>query len=464
MAAELIRREIENAGSVIFIAHRIELVKQTNGKLEDFDVEYGTIMAGYDRTLFPHVQVASIQTLSRRIDNGRVHLYPPTLIIIDECHHTAAESYLKIIKEFPNANVLGLTATPIRGDGVGLGGPEMFQDIVYAPTTKELTQIGHLVPLKYYAPTKPELEKVKVLAGEYNLRQLENKMDQSELVGDIVENFSRICPDRQTVVFSSGVRHSKHIRDAFLGAGIIAEHLDARTDIEERAAILGRLASGETQVVCNCMVLTEGWDCPPVSCIILARPTKSLGLFLQMAGRGLRPSPKTGKTNTIIIDHSGAVYEHGRVNEEREWSLDPYKTIVSNPQERKKAAPITCKQCKFVYESEPKCPECGFVPVISAKEFKVLEGDLAELEKNGELNSLNPSEYRKALFYRELKYIAQERGYKPGWVGYKFKHRYQCWPNRKMQFMGPVKPSPETLRIVGKKAPSWKKHNYGGIN
>jgi len=201
----------------------------------------------------------------------------------------------------------------------------MFQDIVLAPTTKKLTEMGYLVPLKPYAPTQPDLEKVRILAGDYNKGQLAKAMDKATLVGDIVENYSRICPTLKAIVFCVNVKHSKHVRDAFLGVGIVAVHIDAKTPKEERDYILKQLALGEIQVITNCQILTEGFDCPSVSCIILARPTKSTGLYLQMAGRGQRPCPEIGKAFTVLIDHAGAIDEHGRIDDERDWSLDPSK-------------------------------------------------------------------------------------------------------------------------------------------
>jgi len=455
MGAELIRRELENGGTVLFVAHRIELIKQTSAKLNAFNIEHGIIMAGFERTFMPDVQVASIQTFIKRMDNGRMEPSPATLIILDECHHAAAKSYVKILEHYPNAKVVGLTATPIRGDGLGLGGPGMFQDIVLAPTVRELIKMNHLVPLKYYVPSKPDLEKVKILAGDYNTKQLEKAMDQSALVGDIVENFARICPDRKAVVFCVGVGHSKHVRDALLGAGIIAVHIDAKTPKDERDDTLNRLASGEVQVVCNCMILTEGWDCPPVSCIILARPTKSPGLFLQMAGRGLRPCPEIGKTNLILIDHSGAVYEHGRVEEEWEWSLDPHVKFEGKPNNiGQDAKIITCQQCKFIYEGEPACPECGFVPVSKAKPVKVLEGDLHELDEDGELEVPVSSEDWEKEYYRQLKYAALQLQYKKGkgWAAHKFKDMFGDWPPRHWyESLKASRPGSEVLRVIGKR-------------
>ena len=162
-------------------------------------------------------------------------------------------------------------------------------------------------------PEHPDLTGVRVERGDYMERQLAERMDQAKLIGDIVEHWHRLAGSGKTVVFATGVAHSVHIRDEFLRSGVLAEHIDGTTPTEERDAILARLSRGETEVVTNCMVLTEGWDQPDVSCIVLARPTKHMGLYRQMIGRVLRPAP--GKEYALVLDHAGAVFQHGFVEE-----------------------------------------------------------------------------------------------------------------------------------------------------
>jgi superfamily II DNA or RNA helicase len=243
------------------------------------------------------VQVASIQTLHRRaIQADKMQLPPADLLVIDEAHHCPAASYRKIIAAYPNAILLGLTATPCRGDGRGLG--SIFDTIIQAPQVAELIGQGHLVKTRVYAPVDPDLRGVKVQAGDYILSQLADRMDRSELIGDIVTHWHKYSERRKTVAFTVNVAHSVHLRDEFIKSGVRAEHIDGTTPKDERDATLARLASGDVDVVCNCMVLTEGFDCPDMGCIILARPTRSMGLFRQMVGRALRPAP--GKTTRLF--------------------------------------------------------------------------------------------------------------------------------------------------------------------
>ncbi len=331
----------------------------------------------------------------------------------------------------------------------------IFQKMIEGPQIKELIDQEYLVPCQYYAPSQPDLVGLKIRMGDYQEKQLSERMDKTKLVGDITENWSRIAPDRQTVVFSTGVRHSIHIRDRFRDAGILAEHIDGDTPKDERDKILSDLATGKVQVLCNCMVLTEGWDCPPVSCCILARPTKSLGLYLQMAGRILRTYPD--KINAIIIDHAGAIYEHGFVEDHREWSLDPEEKIQDRQKKsnNKPKNPITCEECHTVYRGRPDCPKCGKVPVKKGKVLVVMEGELGRIERDRSFQNHHFTKYQKEHFYRELKFIQMERGYKPGWVARKYKDRFGVWPTN--IFGPPIPPGPETKSYVRKQAIAYAK-------
>jgi DNA repair protein RadD len=304
MMAEIIRQWVGNYKSVLVLAHRREIIQQTSDKLRANEIAHGIILAGTVPRALERVQVASVQTLSERaIRTDRMDLPPADLIVIDEAHHVIARTYQKIIAGYPDAVLLGLTATPCRGDGRGLGG--VFKCMIEAPQVAELVGLGHLVRSKIYAPVKPDLKGVKTTAGDYNEKQLAKRMDTDKLVGDIVEHWLRFGERRKTVAFCTSVAHSQHLRNVFLESGVKAEHLDGSTPKAERDEILQRLARGEIEVLVNCMVLTEGWDMPEVGCGILARPTKKMGLFRQMIGRVLRPAE--GKSDAIVLDHSGAI-------------------------------------------------------------------------------------------------------------------------------------------------------------
>jgi len=314
IAAAIIKTAVADLRRVLVLGHTREIIKQTSLKLSGYQVEHGIIQADLEGNFNQSVQVASIQTLwSRAMRTDRMALPATDLLVIDEAHHCPANTYRQIIKSYPNAVLIGLTATPCRGDGRGLGG--IFDLLVECPQVPELIHQGFLVRTHVYAPVDPDLKRVKTRVGDYVVSQLAERMDRDDLVGDIVSHWHKYGQRRKTVCFTVDVKHSIHVRDEFNKSGVIAEHVDGSTPKAERDAVLARLASGETELVTNCMVLTEGWDLPDVSCVILARPTKKMGLYRQMVGRVLRPAP--GKFNAIVLDHSGAIAQ---------WRRD--KTII----------------------------------------------------------------------------------------------------------------------------------------
>ncbi|MCS5590706.1 MAG: DEAD/DEAH box helicase [Candidatus Thioglobus sp.] len=440
MASEFVKNAVEAGKEVLFLAHRRELIAQCSSKLYQFGISHGIIMAGQPSSTWLGVQVASVDTLRARAINNTVMDMPKAdYVIIDECHRSLSNTYRKIIAHYDKSTVLGLTATPIRGDGLGLG--HIYQDMVQAPSIKQLTGHGHLVPARYFAPSIPDLKGVKVQMGDYNSKQLSKKMDTSKLVGDVVNNWLRIAPTKQTVVFASSVKHSIHLMEKFTEAGIKAAHIDGKTDSDERDHILKQLDNKEIQVICNCMVLTEGWDCPSAEVAILARPTKSLGLYLQMVGRVLRPIE--GKDEAIIIDHSGAVYEHGFVEDEFEWDLSPEKKIQDSKKKESKereVKPVTCESCFTVFSGERKCPNCGAILITKGRALIMGDGELGEV--NGKSRkAANPkyTEEQKILWYSMLLGYSRKKGYKDGWAYYKYQDKFGVKPSHKKIITEPNK-------------------------
>jgi DNA repair protein RadD len=241
---------------VLVLAHRREIITQTQRKLSEHGIRSGIIQAGFDPRPMEAVQVASIQTLwSRAMRSDAMELPPAHLLIVDECHHCPATTYRKIIEAYPDAILVGLTATPCRGDGRGLGG--LFDVIIETPQVAELVGQGYLVKTRVYAPLDPDLRGVRTVAGDYVESQLAERMDRDVLVGNIVSHWHRYSERRKTVAFAVNVAHSVHIRDEFLKSGVRAEHLDGSTLKHERDAILARLANGETELVANCMRFYE---------------------------------------------------------------------------------------------------------------------------------------------------------------------------------------------------------------
>ena len=322
-----------------------------------------------------------------------------------------------------------MTATPCRQDGKGLG--IAFDDLVFGPTMPELVAQGHLVPTKYFAPSKPDLSAVKIQMGDYNQKSLGAKMIEPILVGSVITNWLRLAPNRQTVVFAVNVAHSVSLCERFQEVNIRAEHLDAHTPAHERASIFNRFESGDIQVICNCQIFSYGIDSPPASCCVLAHPTKSLTRYLQAAGRVLRPFE--GKENCYIIDHSGIIEDLGFLEDEHPWSLDGKTTVKQRAEstaEKKEPKSITCPECDTIFEARPTCPNCGCnVAKAYARAIEERDADLEEIErKTKKRTGREWSQPEKERFYRELLGYARGRGIKDGWAAHKYRSRFGTWP------------------------------------
>lgn len=435
IASHMIECSVALGNRVLFLAHRRELITQAFKKVlgctcrPGYDHDsmlpdpecratglprkmVGVLMANDPRrNPVAVVQVASVDTLRNRAKP------PADLIVVDEAHRTLARSYKAILEAYPEAAVTGLTATPYRADNRGLG--EEYDELVVVASPRQLIDEGFLVdPRVFTVPAKdlPDLSRVRVKGGDYDLEQLGVAVNQAGLVGNIVEHWKRRAEGRQTVVFAGNVEHSKHIIARFRESGVAAEHLDGAMPTAERDAILARLDRGETRVVSNFGVLTEGWDQPSVKCCILARPTKSLGLYLQMAGRILRPWRDTA---AIILDHAGCALEHGLPQDDREFTLEAKK------KSRTTTAP-SCKTCEECYAIVPSatriCPACGM-------EFPVADPEDKTEEKEGELVEVRPATIgEKKAAWDEICQVAIDKGYKPGWAFYRYKDRFGVSP------------------------------------
>lgn len=449
IATEIINNEVSGGRRVLFLAHRHELIQQASTKLHANGLDHGIIKAGFSMRLGEPVQVASVQTLwSRAVRSSAIELPSADLVVIDEAHHARARTYRKIIDSYPEAVILGLTATPCRGDGRGLG--NIFDVMIRSASVADLIKQGYLVPTKVYAPTTPDLTGVSVARGDYVEKQLAAVMDDGTLIGDIVEHWHRLAERRKTVVFATGVNHSVHLRDEFRRSGVWAEHIDGCTPADERDKILARLSRGDVEVVCNCFVLTEGWDQPDVSCLVLARPTRHMGLYRQMIGRVLRPAP--GKTDALVLDHAGAVFQHGFVEDPIAWTLDTDRR-AENPANTARStgkAPMltTCPECRAIRRSGHPCGSCGWKPTPKPAAVDVADGELGRVDRSGRahVGIDTPSERRD--FFAQLLFIVDERGYKRGWADHKFKEKFGDWPPRDWQYTPPQAPDDATRSWV----------------
>lgn len=417
MATQIIQRARELGNRVVMLAHREELIDQTVKTLDEFGVYAGVIKAGRPADPLAPVQVASVQTLINR------EMPAAKLLIIDEAHHAAADSYREISRHYDLR--LGLTATPWRVDGRGLA--DDFDSVVVAATPAELTAKGFLVRAKCYAYTTPDLKGMSTRGGDYKVGGLEVAYDKREILGSIVGEYAKHTPGRPAIVFPPSVKISLQIVAEFRAAGFRAAHVDADTPTDQRKAILDLFRVGGLHVLSSVGVLTEGFDAPRAEVCILARPTVSLALFMQMIGRVLRPF--RGKEMAVIHDHSGNCIVFGLPTDERDYSLEAT---------RKKAAPLymACPMCMAVIPlSSRECPNCGEVlrvekPAGDREQLRTRTKDVERVDiealrveraRHG-LRALSPEDLarvarctrsRQCEEYLRLRLLCESRGWAP---------------------------------------------------
>ena len=437
IASEIVRMASAKGSRVMMLAPRRELIYQIEKAFRAQGIRASIIMAGEREILYATIHVASFDTLhARAIQRDKMELPTIDLLVVDEAHLAVADGRQDILKSYPDIKHLLLTATPARGDGRGLC--EIADDLVLGPSMLEMIDKGYLVPLRYFAPSEPDLRAIKLNKdGDYQERALGKVMDDPKLVGDIIDNWFRIARDRRTVVFCTSRKHSRHVCEEFVKRGISAEHLDGETEADERAAILRRVESGETQVLCNVFVASYGLDIPALDCAVLARPTKNLTLYLQTVGRVMRTSP--GKVDAIIIDHAGSVAENGRADDYHPWSLDGTEKIKDRiaKQNAEASAPkdITCSSCGYVFRSRRECPKCGARMIPPSEPVPTHKADLNEIDDPkgkataAEKRNRSHSWDQKVQFMSEIRAFANERRKSDGWCAHKYRERYGVWPN-----------------------------------
>lgn len=404
-AAEIIKSAVERGNDVWFLAHLREILDDTARRLDQAGIDHGFIMAGMPRNPFKPVQVVSVQTAVKR-----PVVRPPGLIIVDECHLAVADTYKQVLVAAGNPPILGLTGTPCRLDGRGLG--ELFDTIIPTCSTADLINEGLLAPIRYYAPTKPDLTGIRTQAGDFALNQLAEAVDKPSIIGDAVAHYRKYAHGRRAVAFCVNIKHAEHTAAAFTAAGYRAVAISGKSTREERKAALTGLRQGTIDIVCNCALWVAGVDCPEIGCVILLRPTKSLTMYLQSVGRGLRTAP--GKPDLIVLDHASCVFTHGMPQDPREWTLE------AKPKKSNKAPAVReCPECFACHEPAPVCPCCGhlYQRETVATGPEQVDGQLVEVDAAA-IRRERAREQAAAQTFEQLIEIGRKRGMKSphGWA------------------------------------------------
>jgi len=419
---------------VLVLAHRKELVKQASEKFTMFGIEHGVIHPDYKLDIQKQSQVASVQTLVNRLDKID---FNPDLIVVDEAHHACAGQWARILEHYSNSFVLGVTATPCRTDGRGLG--DVFQFMVQGPQIYELIKMGFLVEPEIFCPAQIDTSKLRrTSSGDYSQKRVAALMESDKsLVGDIIKTHQdKIGRGVPTVAFCASIKHAETVSAAFAAAGYRSHVVSGKTEKTERVRILDGLANGSSEIVCSVDVISEGTDIPSIGAALLLRPTASLGLFLQQVGRALRPC--AGKDRAIIVDHVGNVgrmvngvfkIKHGFPQQHRDWTLSTTKKRKSKNADEPTVNVRMCSECFFVHKPAPKCPSCGHVYPVQHREIETATGSMQAVKIPENVLKLQQEKKRqrmevgRARTLPELQQIAKKRGYSPGWARHIFYSR-----------------------------------------
>lgn len=430
LAAAITDGARQKGNRVLFIVPRLSLVNQTVWEFAALGiVETGVIQGNHELTDWnAPIQIATVQTLKRR------KLPECGIAIVDEAHNWD-QFYEGWFAEAKHP-IIGLSATPWRK---GLG--KHFDDFIVAATTAELIQAGYLSPFRVFAPSHPDLSKVRTLAGDYHEGDLSQAMDKAPLVADIVRTWKQRGENRSTLCFAVDRAHAKNLQVQFEAAGVTTGYIDAHTEVAERDEIGRRFNNGEIRVVCNVECLTTGidWD---VRCIILARPTKSEMLFTQIIGRGLRTAE--GKDDCLILDHSDTHLRLGFVTDIHHATLNDGTQPLKETAEVRERLPKECPKCSYLKAVKThQCPSCGFKPEKISK-IECEDGELLEITKG----KPKPTMAEKTAFYGQLKSYAAQQGYSRGWAYHQYQKKFGMAPGGDVNLAPYQQPTPETLSWI----------------
>lgn len=415
----IVNGALEKKNRVLFIVKRIDLVKQTVNK--HFNHQEPSVIMGNEKGFDPFapLQVASIDTLHRRIDKPEFEFLKDfEMVCVDECHDATSPKYREVIEKLKAKWVFGCTASPFK---IGNKYHDLWETCIKPIEMHELRDQGYLTPVRIYAPKKIDVKGIKKTAGDFNNQQLFEKVSENKIVGDIVETWKKYGQNKPTILFAVNIEHSSMMARAFNQSGIPAAHCDQSHTKDERQAMIKNLSNGKIKVLCNIQTMTTGVDIPCAEIAIMARPTMSEALYVQMVGRVLRPYKvcancgteyggdkncfKCGssitqykKDHAIILDHADNTSRHG-------FPYDVREPALKKPEKKEVVKEIsikTCKACFAILESFVSvCPYCE-TPIekeLKEREIKQEDGELLEVDQTPQIKSA----FQK-LVWREKKF------------------------------------------------------------
>ena len=453
IATWIFKEAIKQNLKCLFVVDRIVLAEHTDLEFEKYGLHCGIIQADNPK-YYPNrpVQIGSVQTLNRR------GIKQFDFIIIDEAHCISV-GHKKLFKANPDSFVLGLTATPYAA-----GLAKYFDFFIEPIPLKQMIKEKALVPFEIYAPSSPDLKKLRIKAGEYTEKSLSEAYDKYDIIGDVVRTYQKLTPGKKAIVFGVNVAHIKNLNQRFLDAGIKSCQINAYQSDMERSEALNGFLNFDTKVLCSVEVATKGFDCPEVEVVALAVATRSHMKWEQTCGRGFRLFP--GKDKCVVLDFGGNCERLGFPDEYYFPELDDGKKKKGKKKDaQEERLPKPCPRCHFLKPvGMSTCPACRFKPDVS-KDVEVGAGKLKKLKRKKKKKAAQYSMVEKQSFLNQLNQYAKEHDYKQGkngvygWSLYKYKDKFKAMPSNKMKWAGlePVKKEVHNFLIYLRIKQAYKK-------
>ena len=415
-AMYMVKKALDRGKKVAFVMDRLSLLDQTAKYMSESGIDFGIIQGDHIMTDYvKQFQICSAQTLAKRN-----HVNDFDFMIIDEIQ-VMYKHQLNILKNANGTYFLGLSATPWA---TGLG--KYWDDLVVGPNTNQMIQDGFLSKYIAFGPSSPDLKGVRTSAGDYNKKDLADRTNKKELIGDILKHWLKLALNRCTVVMAVNVAHATQIKEIFKEAGVFADVIHCYLDRGEAQKRLQMFRDGKTQVLCSVDMVSRGFNMPQADCLVMARPTKSLIYHIQAIGRILRSVP--GKENALILDHASNIERLGFPDDDFEMILDMGIKKQNKKKDKKERLPKPCPKCSFL-TLERKCPNCGFEKKRQSN-VETKEGELKELQKKR--HKITTPENKEKL-YAKLLAGAKAAEFKEGWSAHQYRNYFGVWPKKHIE-------------------------------
>ncbi len=382
------------------------------------------------------------------------------LLLVDECHLSVSPAMAERVLPYyqDRAQIVGLTATPARKSGRGLG--SFYTEIKHVTSVKRLIEEGHLCPLEYWAGKAVDVKGVKTQGGDWQAKELSKR--SMPLIGDVLDNWLRLASDRHTLVFACDIPHAMALTERFQQAGISAAAIHNKMTADKRHAVVEGFRDRRIQVLVNVMIASYGFDVPTIDCIVAARGTKSEVLHLQMLGRGMRTAP--GKEHCLVLDHGDNVRRLGMAEDPFRWRLDDKKRAVgnwarheANPDRETEEDKLTeCEECHHLFAHSRICPKCGWEKPLKVRDVETIEADLVRIDRKKAdiaVKGMPPA----LTVYRMLCGHALARGYSSKWAAVNYRKLYGAWPPWDYSEYGPLNPSPILKNWIVRQQNEWRR-------